>query len=473
MSETDARSPRRRLRDRLIVAIARIATRTFYPSVEVIGSAPTGGPTILAVSHLNGFVDPVVILGDVGRLPRFLAKATLWSNPFARIALNFARVIPVHRAADGSTKGNARMFASAVDALGDHDTVIVFAEGTTHDDPTIRPIRTGVARIALQAAGSGVQDVQVVPVGITYEDKVALRSRLLIRYGEPITIPADAALVTAEGVADHDKAQALTAELQNRIESLTPHFASTEEALALTTAAEITLRRTGAFDQKIPMSKVTADARRLSQAAPARRDTLVALVARYETLRGFVGLDDAEVQRGVDLKTLTRRIVTLGVVIFVLSPVAVAGLFANLVPLALIMIAGLIPQAPVSKGTVRVLVSVIMFPITWLTLAWVDSATGFLGNLARLVTLPLNIVLGPLAGDRTGAWAGLVVFIGVPLMGIVAVVLLGRAWHLAGAVVRWRRFLDRRGQLELVRARRDAVIAATGILLDDAPLNQR
>lgn len=467
MSDQSIRPPRRRLRDRVIVALARVATRTFFPSVEVVGGEPSGGPTILAVSHLNGFVDPVVLLSQLGRLPRFLAKATLWSNPFARFALNFARVIPVHRAQDGSTEDNTRMFASAVDALAAHDTVIVFAEGTTHDDATIRPIRTGVARIALQAAGGGLEDVQVVPVGITYEDKVALRSRALIDYGQPIAVPADTTLVTAEGTPEHDKVREFTDHLQTRIEALTPHFASSEQAIALTAAAEINLRATGEFDHAVPMARVAEDARKLSRANPEVRDSLVSHVARYEMLRGFVGLDDDAVHNGVDLKALTRRIIVLGVVIFLLSPLAVSGLFANLVPLALVVIAGLIPRAPVSKGTIRVLVSVIAFPLTWLTLAWVDSGTGSLGNLARLVTLPMNVVLGPLAADRTGPWAGLVVFIGVPVMGIFAVVLLGRAWNLALSVLQWRRFLDRRGQLDLVRERRDDVVASTRALLDD------
>lgn len=474
--DNGGRSARPQLRDRVIVGVTRAATAGFFRSVEVVGDEPPTGPTILAASHLYGFVDPVVLISRIGHLPRFLAKATLWSNPAAKVALGFARVIPVHRAADGATDANVTMFADAVGALERHGTLAVFAEGTTHDDPTIRPIRTGVARIALQAAGSGVEGVQVVPVGISYEDKVALRGRVLIHYGEPIGVPADPSLLGPDGAPDHDKVRMFTDHLQSRIQDLTPHFDSTEESLALTAAAEMTRRSSPASRdgerprvvRDVPMAVVADDARRLATTPPTRRDTLVSAVARYRMLCGFVGLDDTTVVGGVDLRALLQRIVVLAAGVIVLAPLAVAGLFANLIPLVAVAVAGLVPKAPVSKGTVRVLVGAIMFPAMWLTLALVDSETGALGDIARSVTLPLNALLGSLPTDRDGVGAAVIVLIGVPVLGVVAAFLIGRVHTLLQAVLRWRTFLDRRGQLDLVRARRDDVVALTRAMLDEA-----
>lgn len=458
---------RPRARDRVVVAVARTATRSFFRSVEVTGPPPPPGPTILAASHLNGFVDPVVLIAQLGHLPRFLAKATLWANPAAKVALNFAGVIPVHRAADGSTAANAAMFADAVEALDRRGTLAVFPEGTTHDDPTIRPVRTGVARIALQAAGRGVVGVRIVPLGLTYEDKVALRGRILVHYGEPIEVAADPTLIDADGVPAHAAVRALTDQVQSRIEALTPHFASTEEQLALTTAAQIEQRDRTESDGPVPMAPVAAVARSLARAEPDRRAELVSLVARYEMLRGHVGLDDATVLRGVNLRALPRRVALLAAVVVALSPLAVAGVFANLLPLLLVVVAGLVPSAPVSKGTIRVLVAVAMFPATWAFLAFTDAGSGVVGTLARTVTLPVNTLLGPLATDRSGAAADLVVLCAVPLMGVFALLVAGQARALVAALLRWRTLLDRRGQLEMVRARRDDVVAATRALRRD------
>lgn len=461
MTDASCTGPRPQVRDRVLVGIARGATRALYTSVEVVGDPPPPGPTILAASHLNGFVDPVVLVARIGHLPRFLAKATLWANPVARVALGFARVIPVHRAVDGATDANTAMFASAVEALAARGTLAVFAEGTTHDDPAIRPLRTGVARIALQAAGAGVEGIVVVPVGITYSDKVALRGRLLIHYGEEIRVAPDPDLVAADGSPDHARVREFTDHLQRRIEALTPHFASTEESIALTTAATVDLRTTSLPGRPVPMAAVAEESRMLAAAGPDERRDLVARVARYEMLRGFVGLDDATVLGGVRLGDLTRRIVVLAVVVFVLSPLAVAGVFANLVPFLLVVAAGLVPKAPVSKGTARVLVGLITFPATWLVLALADAGTGPLGGVARAVTLPVNGILGPTPADRAGALAAVVVFVAVPVMGVLAMFVVAQARTLFAAVLRWRTLVDRRGQLDLVRAHRDDVVATT------------
>ncbi|MBP7631849.1 MAG: 1-acyl-sn-glycerol-3-phosphate acyltransferase [Acidimicrobiales bacterium] len=460
--------PERRthLRDRAITAVARVLSRAFFRSVETEGSEPPPGPVILAASHLYGFVDPVVLVARLGHLPRYLAKATLWKTAVARPLLNFARVIPVHRRADGATEDNAAMFADAVGALREGSMLAVFPEGTTHDDPSIRPLRTGVARIALQAAGSGVEGVRIVPVGVTYEDKVAVRGRALVSYGRPIEVPADPTALAGDGAPDPDRVHDLTRRLQSDIEALTPHFDTTEEALALSAAATVSLRDDAGEVVPVPMAAVAARARRLAAADPARRLELVSLVARYRMLLGFVDIDDEDVVRGIGLTALARRIAVLAAVVIVLAPLAVAGLFANLVPAVLVLVAGLVPKAPVSKGTVRLLVAAVTFPATWLFLALRDAASGPLSDLARSVTVPVDAVLGPDPADRAGFVAGLVVLIAVPVLGALALVIVERARTLVVSVVRWRTLLDRRGQLDEVRARRAEVVALTAELLD-------
>ncbi|MEZ5140759.1 MAG: 1-acyl-sn-glycerol-3-phosphate acyltransferase [Acidimicrobiales bacterium] len=84
-------------------------------------------------------------------------------------------VLPVHRTVDGGGD-NAGTFRSVIAELHHGHAVAIFPEGTTHDDQRLAPVRTGAARLALDAAADGV-DLAIVPVGITFEDKVALRSR--------------------------------------------------------------------------------------------------------------------------------------------------------------------------------------------------------------------------------------------------------------------------------------------------------
>ena len=111
---------------------------------------PATGGVVLAANHLSladpgGMAD--FVLYGCGRIPCFLAKASLFRTPgFGRI-LRGAHQIPVHREAAG---GGAALDA-AVARLHDGACVVIYPEGTVTQDPDHWPMgaRTGVARLAL------------------------------------------------------------------------------------------------------------------------------------------------------------------------------------------------------------------------------------------------------------------------------------------------------------------------------------
>ena len=65
--------------DRLFGLIAIALARGLHRTVAVtsLEAAKTRGPRVLVVNHFNGFVDVVVLVAALGRLPRFVAKAGL------------------------------------------------------------------------------------------------------------------------------------------------------------------------------------------------------------------------------------------------------------------------------------------------------------------------------------------------------------------------------------------------------------
>ena len=132
-------------------------------------------------------------------MPRFLAKATLWKVSALRPFLALAGIIPVHRAQDGSTSANLSTFSSCHDALRRRATVGIFPEGTTHDDPYLHELHTGAARIAVGARASGVRYITIVPIGLVFADKLALRSRVAIRVGRPIDLESQLDQLVAPG----------------------------------------------------------------------------------------------------------------------------------------------------------------------------------------------------------------------------------------------------------------------------------
>jgi 1-acyl-sn-glycerol-3-phosphate acyltransferase len=447
------------VRDRLLRLVARGVARWFFRSVEVIGPRDLDGPVIVAASHLNGFVDPVLLVNALGILPRFLAKATLWRVLPARPFLALARLIPVHRAQDGTgTAANTAAFASAVEALAHDATVAIFPEGTTHDQPHLAPLRTGVARIALQALDAGVTGLRILPTGIAYEDKVALRGRALVAFAPAIDVAAEVAGLRAEGHDEHGVVRGLLAVIEARLRSVSPDFPSLVDALALTGAARVSLRAEAEEPRaQVPLARSSAVARTLGE-SPVR-SAVVDAQAHYQVVLDHVGLRDEDVAQSVGVRALAWRVVVTATVIVLLAPFALAGAIANAVPTAIVVVAGLIPRAPVTKGTVRVLVGLVVFPLTWLALAWFDIGGTTLANATAAVTFPLSPVLVLVVGDRSGFAASLAVFVAVPLLGFATLAVLAQASSFLTAWRSWRTVLDRRGQLDELRTLRNTVIA--------------
>lgn len=120
---------------------------------------PASGGCLLVLNHLS-HVDPLTtahLVLDSGRLPRYLAKASLFENAFVRGVLQSAGQIPVKRL----TIDAVGAYDAAVAAVQRGECVVVYPEGTLTRDPELWPMRgkSGAARIAL-ATGA-----PVIPVG--------------------------------------------------------------------------------------------------------------------------------------------------------------------------------------------------------------------------------------------------------------------------------------------------------------------
>jgi hypothetical protein len=75
------------------------------------------------------------------------------------------------------------------DLLAHGACVCVFPEGGVNRGPHLGALRTGLARMALDARDTaGVRGLQIVPVGITYESPLEYRSRVLIEVGAPLEL---------------------------------------------------------------------------------------------------------------------------------------------------------------------------------------------------------------------------------------------------------------------------------------------
>ncbi|MGJ0204641.1 1-acyl-sn-glycerol-3-phosphate acyltransferase [Leucobacter sp. gxy201] len=136
---------------------------------------PRTGPFILAPNHYSE-IDPIAMgaaVWHLGRLPRFMAKASLFKVPVLGWAMRRSGQIPVER--QGSARGGSPMGA-ANQLIAQESGVIVYPEGSLTRDPQLWPMRgkSGAVRLAIE---SGIPLIPVAHWGT---------QKLMPRYGKRI-----------------------------------------------------------------------------------------------------------------------------------------------------------------------------------------------------------------------------------------------------------------------------------------------
>ncbi len=194
--------------------ITGIALHWFYSSVRVEGREriPATGPVLLAASHHNALVDCLIAVWLTPRRVTITAKATLVENVFTAWLFRILGVVPLRRVADEKKKSptvgldasrNADAFGSILAVLERSGMVLIFPEGKSHSEPALAPLKTGIARIALEARDiRNVRGLQIVPLGLNFEAKGNPATAVLAEVGEPILMdslgPIDVDALTAK-----------------------------------------------------------------------------------------------------------------------------------------------------------------------------------------------------------------------------------------------------------------------------------
>ena len=160
-----------------------IALHWFYSDIRIVGEEkiPASGPLLIAVNHQNALVDSLIVGWLVPRRIAMTAKATLTDNPFIAILFRILHVVPLRRVSDEARKSsglpvdrsrNAEAFKEILNLLRRNGAVLIFPEGKSHNESGLEPLKTGLARLALQARDeSAVRGLKILPLGLVFEDK--------------------------------------------------------------------------------------------------------------------------------------------------------------------------------------------------------------------------------------------------------------------------------------------------------------
>jgi glycerol-3-phosphate O-acyltransferase/dihydroxyacetone phosphate acyltransferase len=408
MSPTITSPPRPKVFQRLIARGARLLARGVYRSVEVDNPEPgwSRQAAILVANHPTGFSDPALLLGLLERSPRFLAKATLWRTLGAGWFLDRLGAIPVYRGTDGATDRNTEMFSAAFEALAAGYLIAIFPEGGVSDRPSIGPIKTGAARLALGARRAGVAGLRIVPIGIHLEDKSGLRSRAFVQVGDVLDLDDELADIVGTNASTSDDRVAvdkLTEEIEARLRAAAPDYDTDADARTLAFAADVSLRTPGAAAVSFADRQMLA--RRLAHSRQDARAVTAEAALGYEQALGQHNVGDRDVMLTQGGASLRRRLAGLLALLVVLAPFALAGVVMNLVPVVGLTLAMRFSHDAMTAATVRMVAAVCAFLamwIIWAALAW--TVWDWRMGLVAFVAAPIYGAVALFTVDRAIGW---------------------------------------------------------------------
>jgi glycerol-3-phosphate O-acyltransferase / dihydroxyacetone phosphate acyltransferase len=231
-----------------LVQLFRRIVGIYFREVEVTGNLPgagTGG-RIFVSNHTNGLVDPILVLTTAPCPISPVAKSTLWNIPGLRWLLDQAGAVPIVRRRDDPTKqagSNEEIFDKVASALAGGQNILIFPEGTSHNEPRLIELKSGAARMLARARERGARGLTFQAVALEFDERNVFRSRSLLVYG-PVRAVDDLA-PDEPGQEGGALVAAITAQIREDLAELLVEGATWPERLLIARIAEMLTNDSG------------------------------------------------------------------------------------------------------------------------------------------------------------------------------------------------------------------------------------
>jgi 1-acyl-sn-glycerol-3-phosphate acyltransferase len=172
--------------------LIRLALPIFLRRLIIVRlkAVPGNIPILVASNHSGSFFDALVIGSVLSQPIHTLARGDVFKNPKVAFWLRQINLIPVFRGSEGrqNVKKMDTTARESHEALKAREAVVVFSEGICVHEWKLRPLGKGTARMAHQSwfGEDPLEDMQVLPTGLTYEHFRGTGKRVSLHFGEPI-----------------------------------------------------------------------------------------------------------------------------------------------------------------------------------------------------------------------------------------------------------------------------------------------
>lgn len=170
----------------------KVALFFYLKSLKVYGqkNIPKKGAVLFAVNHPNGLIDPLLVSCATTRTLHFLVRAGAFTSPLIKKLLASLNLMPIYRIRDGvqQLSKNDAIFEQCYKILNSQKGLMIFPEGSHNRKRSIRTLSKGFTRIIFGALERNpALDIQIVPVGLTYQNASVYPTKVAVHFGEPIS----------------------------------------------------------------------------------------------------------------------------------------------------------------------------------------------------------------------------------------------------------------------------------------------
>jgi len=378
-----------------VIALVHLITGTFFRRIDVIGTenVPRDGPVIFAGNHPNALMDGWLLTARCGRWPlHFLANAKLWKYRGLGPLLDASGAIPVFRREENEGEvDNQQAFDRVYEVIQSRNCMGIFPEGVSHAESRLVKLKTGTARIALESATRGTEDLAIVPCGLNYIHRHRFRSQVLIEFGEPIEI--DEQWTRDYGDDQQTAVRRLTDRIGEALSSVTLNapdwgtlrFIQAVRRLYKPSSAVLTP------GQYVELSRRFVDGYLDTMDDPdmqrMRRD-----VENYQARLDMLGLKDYQLRQPLTLSIAFRRVFFRSLTMLLVLPFAIPGALLHLPVGWLVALVGERFSYEMDDiATLKVFSTMLLLPLLYGVVAMVAGFNfGMWWALFALIALPFS-----------------------------------------------------------------------------------
>lgn len=179
---------------RIIKTVVKLGMRLYYREIKVKNAdvLEHDVPLIIIANHPNTIMDAWLVSYVTKQPIYFMAKGTFFNSKLKMRFLRALKLIPINRAHESKTEGvsNQASFDECFKVLEEGRTLVIYPEGSSYMERQLRELKSGTARIALEAENrnNGKLNLKVVPMGLIYIQADKFRSSVFVNIGKAISV---------------------------------------------------------------------------------------------------------------------------------------------------------------------------------------------------------------------------------------------------------------------------------------------